>query len=201
MIANHFALIADINHVERVQSVLIINVHAVGTVLQNINYTCRGIFRCGCDRMESERGFINLRMILDILKQIQTKLVQSQVHNGNAGRHIFNINYFFLQAFQLCFTIFKVSLFFFTQKVVVAGCCHINDLHTGFDLCFQVNIFVKRYIRPEIHKLNISVLTTDTVDTTKTLNDTNRIPMNIIVYKIIAILQVLTFRDTVRCNQ
>ena len=42
--------------------------------------------------------------------------------------------------------------------------------------------------------------TSDTVNTSETLNNSHRIPVNIIVYQVIAILQVLTFRDTIGCN-
>ena len=45
------------------------------------------------------------------------------------------------------------------------------------------------------------VLRADTVDTTKSLNDTHRVPMDIVVNQIVAILQVLTLGDTVGSNQ
>ena len=41
------------------------------------------------------------------------------------------------------------------------------------------------------------VLAADTVNSSETLDNANRIPVNVIVHQIVAVLQVLTFGDTV----
>ena len=46
---------------------------------------------------------------------------------------------------------------------------------------------------PKVYKLNLSICTSNTVNSSKTLNNTNRIPVNIVVYQIVTILQILTF--------
>ena len=67
--------------------------------------------------------------------------------------------------------------------------------------CEKRMVVVQRHIRPEIHQLDVLVPTADTVDTAKTLDDSDRIPVDIIVDQIITVLQVLTFGNTVSGNQ
>ena len=45
------------------------------------------------------------------------------------------------------------------------------------------------------------VSASDTVNSSEPLDNANRVPMNVIVDEIVAILQVLTFGNTIGCNQ
>ena len=92
-------------------------------------------------------------------------------------------------------------LFFIGEKIIIAGGGHVHNLHAGFDFRFQVDILVQSNIGPEIDKLNHLVFAADTVNTTEALNNADRIPMNIVIDKIVTILEVLTFGDTVGSNQ
>ena len=92
-------------------------------------------------------------------------------------------------------------LFFVGENIVVARSGHIDDFHSRFNPRFQIDILVKSNIRPEINKLNDLVPAADTVNSPEALNDANRVPMNIIIDKVVAVLQVLTFGDTVCRNQ
>ena len=60
-----------------------------------------------------------------------------------------------------------------------------------------MKVILKRFGWPEVNTTDHLVRRTDTVDTTETLDETNRIPMDIKVNLRISILQVLTFRQTV----
>ncbi len=75
MIADNLTIAADVNHIERVQAVLVINVDTVNAILQNEDHAGRGIFRGRCNRMQAKRCFINIRMLLCVLDQIQPELV------------------------------------------------------------------------------------------------------------------------------
>src|ERR1035438_132355 len=55
--------------------------------------------------------------------------------------------------------------------------------------------------RPEIHQLNSSIHAPDTVYTSETLNNPNRIPMDVIVDEIVAILKILAFGDAISGDQ
>ena len=92
-------------------------------------------------------------------------------------------------------------LFFIGEKIVIAGSGHVHNLHSGFYLRFQIDILIQSNIGPEIDKLDHLVFAANTVNTAKTLNNADRVPMNIVVDKIIAVLEVLTFGDTVGSNQ
>ena len=201
MVTDNLAVIPDINHIEGMQPVLVVDVYAVRAIFQNENDTGRRVLTGRNNRVQTERRFFNIRMVLDIFQQVQTELVEPQIHNGNAGGHILNINNLVLQALQLCFSVFKVGLFVIAEQVIVTRGGHIHDFHTGFNSGFQVDIIVKGHIRPEIHKLNDLVAASDTVNTPEALNDTNRIPVNVVVDEIVAVLQVLTFRNAVGGNQ
>ena len=87
------------------------------------------------------------------------------------------------------------------DEVIVARRGHYAYLHAHFHAVFKVDVIVERQVRPEVHKLNDLVPAPDTVNTPESLDNANRVPVNIVVDAIIAVLQVLTFRNTVRCNQ
>ena len=201
MVTDNLAVIPDINHIEGMQPVLVVNVYAVGAILQNKNDTGRRVLTGRNNRVQTERRFFNIRMVFDVVQQIEPELVEPQIHNGNAGGHILDVNNLVLQAFKLRLSILKVCLFLVTEQVIIARGGHIHDFHPGFNSGFQVDIIVKGHIRPEIHKLNNLVAASDTVNTPETLNDANRIPVNVIVDEIVAVLQVLTFRNAVGGNQ
>ena len=60
-----------------------------------------------------------------------------------------------------------------------------------------MKIILKRFGWPEVNTTDHLVRRTDTVDTTETLDETNRIPMDIEVNLSISILQILAFRQAV----
>ena len=188
MVTDNLAVIPDINHIEGMQPVLVVDVYAVGAILQNENHAGRRVLTGRYNRVQTEGCFFDVRVVLDIFQQVQTELVEPQIHNGNACGHILNINNLVLQALQLCLSVLKVGLFLVTEQIIIARSGHIHDFHTGFNSGFQVDIIVKGHIRPEIHKLNDLVVASDTVNTPETLNDTNRIPVNVVVDEIVAVL-------------
>ena len=103
--------------------------------------------------------------------------------------------------FSCCFAIFQIALFLRIDEVVVTGSGHHRDFHARLYAGFQVDIIVQRHVRPEIHQLNIGVSAADTVDAPEPLDDAHRVPMNVVVNQVVAILQILTFGDTVGRNQ
>ena len=78
-------------------SILIVNVHAVIDVAEDENHALR-VLRTGRDNsVQTFRLFVQIVMGLDIFQQIHSKLIQAKIHNGNAGGHILNINDFLMQ--------------------------------------------------------------------------------------------------------
>ena len=58
------------------QPVLVVNVYAVGAILQNENDTGRRVLTGRYNRVQTERRFFNIRMVLNIFQQVQTELVE-----------------------------------------------------------------------------------------------------------------------------
>ena len=201
IIADDFSVHTDINHIERMDAVLIINVHALVDVLQHEDDALRQLIGSRNNSMETTRLFIHITVVLYIFEQIKAEFIQSQVHNGDARCHILNVYNFILQALELRLSVLKVCLFLVTEQIIIARSGHDRDLHSGFHTVFQIDVLIQIHIRPEVHQLDIPVLATDTVDTPKALDDAHRVPMNIIVYQIVAVLQVLTFRNTICSDQ
>ena len=95
--------------------------------------------------------------------------------------------------------IFKVIHVFgvFIDDVLFASCRYIQQHHTPRDTRFQIDVFIQLHVGPEVDELDLRVFTAKTVNTAKTLNDTYRIPVNVVVDERIAILQVLPLTDAV----
>src|SRR5574344_2269541 len=136
--------------------------------------------------MKPERSTVQLSMPLDVFKQIESKLVQPQVHDGNTGLHFLYVHDLVLQLFELCLAVFKVALLFWVNRVIVAGGGHNRRFHSRLDASFELEVFVEVDVRPEIHELDAGVAAADTVNTPKPLNDTDRIPMDIVVDAVVA---------------
>ena len=75
----------------------------------------------------------------------------------------------------------------------------ISDFHPGFHSDFRL-----MYRQSNVGKSSPAesrCFAADTVNASESLNDSDGIPVNVVVDQIVAVLQVLSFRDTVRCNQ
>ena len=77
------------------------------------------------------------------------------------------------------------------------GIYQFHQRHSVLYTSLQMEIILKRFGWPEVYTTDYLVWRTDTVDTSETLDETNRIPMDIEVNLSISILQVLTFRQAV----
>ena len=134
---------------------------------------------------------------LDVVQQIQPELVQPQVHDGDAGGHILHIHHFLLEPFQLLFAVFQVAFLLWIDQIVIAGGGHNGNLHPGLHTGFQIDVLVQRHIRPEVHQLDHLVFAANAVDAPKTLDNTHRVPVNVVIDQIVAVLQILAFGNTV----
>ena len=96
MVANNLSIVCQIDHVERMQLILTVNINGIVAVLQHKHHARFRQFGTGYHRIQSERCMFNIRMFLDILQEVKPKLVQSQIHDVDTGVHIFNIHHFIL---------------------------------------------------------------------------------------------------------
>ena len=105
-----------------------------------------------------------------------------------------------LQSSQLLFSVGNIVAFG-RENVVVTGGGHIGNHHPVFDPFLEIDVFIEGNIGPIVNQLNGLIDGTDSVDTAKALDNADRIPVNVIVDQIIAILEVLAFGNTIRCDQ
>ena len=179
----------------------VVNVHAVIDISEDENHTGRRILRLSNNGVQTFRCAFNVLVLLHVFEQIKPELVKSQIHDGNAAGHVLNVHDFFLQPLELCAAVFKVAFFFGIDQVIVTGGGHDGDLHAGLHTAFQVDILVEVHIRPEVYELDMVVFAADPVNSSEPLDNANRVPMNVVVDEIVAILQVLTFGNTVGRDQ
>ena len=78
------------------QTVLLIHIDLIVDVFQNKDHTRRGIGRRCNNCVHPKRRMLHIIVFLHIVQQVQPELVQSQVHDGNAARHFFQIDYLIL---------------------------------------------------------------------------------------------------------
>ena len=140
-------------------------------------------------------------MVFGVFHQFHAEFVQAKVGDGYARTHFLQIYDLCLQALQLAAAIFQIALFLRRKQVVIAGGGHNQRLHTGLDPRFQVDVVVQRHIGPEIDELDAVIAAADTVDTPEALHQPHGVPMNVVVHKAIAVLQVLAFGDTVGSDE
>ena len=139
----------------------------------------------------------NVLVSLHIFKQVKPKLIQTKVHDRDTAVHLLNIHDFLLQLLELCLAVFQITFLFRGNKIVVTGRGHYGHLHPCFNTSLQVNVFIKSHIWPEVNQLDNIVLRADSVNTSKALNNAHRVPVDIVVYEIVAVLQVLSLADAV----
>src|SRR6218665_2249927 len=135
-----------------------------------------------------------------MVEQVHAEVVQPQVGDGDAGFQVFQFDHFFLQAAQLLFAVEQVVRLC-AQYVVVAGGADIDHHHSVFNALFEFDVFVQRNIGPVVDQLYAAVGRADAVYPAKALDDAHRVPVDVIVDQVIAVLQVLAFGDAIGANQ
>ena len=98
-------------------------------------------------------------------------------------------------------SIFQIAFFFRVDEIIVASGGHDRNAHTGLHPGLEIDILVQVHVRPEIHKLYLLIPAADAVDAPEALDDAHGVPVDVIVDKVVAVLEVLTFRDAIRSDQ
>ena len=201
MVADDGAIFAQIHHIKRMQQVLPVDIDILVPILQDEDNTRLGMLRTCHHRIHAERRVLYIRILLDVCQQVEAEFIQPQIHDVDAGIHILYVYHFFLKLLELVLAVFQVTLLVLRQQVVIARTGEDGGLHTALYTTFQFDILVQFHIRPVVNQLNNIVSAADTIYTAETLDDADRIPMDIIVDQEITILQVLTLGNAVGGNQ
>ena len=121
------------------------------------------------------------------------ELVETQVSDGHAAVHILQVPYFGLEPLELGLTVLQVALLLREEQVVIAGGDYDKGFHTGPHTGVQVDVVIQLQLR----LVGFVVPAVDAVNAAKTMDKTYWIPVDVIINAIIAVLEVLTLRDTV----
>lgn len=84
---------------------------------------------------------------------------------------------------------------------VFSGSGEVDECHAGLDSVFHVEVGIKILGWPKIYERNSFIARTDPVNPAEALNDADGIPVDVIVDQEVAVLEVLTLRDAVGCDQ
>ncbi len=135
-----------------------------------------------------------------ISDQVHAELVESEVGDADAAAHILQIEYLVLHLAELAFLAEgRIASWVMSSSSAVAR--DVGDLHACLDSVFELDVLVEVHVGPVVDQLDTFVRRADTVDAAKTLDDTHRIPMDVVVDHHVAVLQILPFGDTVRGDQ
>ena len=142
VVAEDLSVFSDIDHVEGVYAIPVIDVDTVIDISEDEESTSRHPFLRWHDGMKPMRQVFDFFVCFHIFQEIHAEFIQPEVHDGDAGAHVFHIDDFFFELFQLFFAIGEIAFLFWRQRIVITGACHDGDLHLRLDACFQLDVFI-----------------------------------------------------------
>ena len=94
-----------------------------------------------------------------------------------------------------------MSLTLWVEDVVVAGGREVGDDHAVLDALLEVDVLVERDVGPEVDELDLRVGRADAVDAAEALDDPHRVPVDVVVDEVVAVLEVLALADAVGADE
>jgi hypothetical protein len=148
-------------------------------------------------------GFERSAIGINVFQEFEAEIVERELSEGDTVAEVFNVEDFILEAKELLVTVTQVLVdevldFRVLENVVLDGGVNVHKGHPSFDAALEVDIFVEVFGGPEVDELDGVIDTTNAVNASEALDDPDRIPVDVIVHEVIAVLQVLAFRDAVR---
>ena len=201
VVTDHFAVLTQVHHVKRMQTILSVDVHALIYIAQHKYHPRRTSLGSRDYGVKSLRSPIAAVVFFHIVQKVEAKLVQSEIHDRDAGVHLLDVHDFFLQPFQLTPTVFQVNRIRLVDRIVIPCGRHDRDLHAGLDPLLEPDVVVESHVRPVIDQLDALVSAAYAVNSPETLDEPHGVPVNIVVDQIIAVLKVLALRNAVGGNQ
>ena len=137
------------------EQVLTTYVDSLVAVLQDEDDTRLCHIVGGNHRMHAEWSVFDIEVLLHVCKQIQSELVQPEIHDIDARVHILNIHHFLLEALQLSLAIVEVSLLLVRNQDVAVACTRdVHTGHTSFYTSLQAQVIVEFDVWPVVDQLN-----------------------------------------------
>ena len=157
MVVNDFALVGKIDHIKRMQQVLTVDVYRIASVLQNEDDTRTNHWGTLYHGTHAHRSVLYIGMLFHVREQVQSKFIESQVHDVDTRIHIFNVHHSFLQPSQLVASVFQISFFVYAKQIIIARSRKYGSLHAALYTSFQLDVFVQLHIRPVVDQLYLLV--------------------------------------------
>ena len=116
------------------------------------------------------------------MQEVGTKVFEREFPECDALFLVLQIEHFVLQPEQLLVTPFEIGfrrILRVGEDIVLTRRRKIDQRHARFYPTLQVDVVVEIGRRPEIDHLDAVVQAADAVDTSETLDQANRIPVNV----------------------
>jgi hypothetical protein len=149
-----------------------------------------------------ERGSVGL----DVFQEFEAEIVERKLGEGDTVPEVFDVEDFVLEAQELPVTVAQVFVdelldLRVLKNVVLEGGGDIHEGHAGFDAVLEVDVLVQVFGGPEVDELDGVTGAANAVNASEALDDSDRIPVDVVVDEVITVLEVLAFRDAVRGDE
>ena len=133
-------------------------------------------------------------------------LAQVDIRERNGAVDILGIDDVIAQRFELASAISKFTVALFAaiggfERAAFARCRVVHQLDAGFDALTQFEISIEFFGWPEVDEFNGIIFRSNSINTTKSLYNSNGIPVDIVINTNITILKVLALTHAVRSNE
>ena len=153
----------------------------------------------GHDRVQALRRGGEVAVLLDVAEQVHAEVVEAKVGDRDAGADVLEFDDFVLEPAELLLAERCVAAFE-REHVVVGGAGEVGDDHAVLDALLEVDVLVQGDVGPEVHELDLRVGRADAVDAAESLDDPHRVPVDVVVDQVVAVLEVLALADDSRCR-
>ena len=129
-------------------------------------------------------------MLRHVTDEIHAEIVEAEIGDGDPGFQVLHLDDFVLKASELFLAVGNF-IGLRVERIVAAGGAGIGDDHAVFHALLEVDVFVERDVWPVVDELDDGVLRADAVDAPEALDDPNRVPVDVVVDEVVAVLEVL----------
>ena len=139
-------------------------------------------------------------MLLDVAEQVHAEVVEAEVGDGDAGADVLELDDLVLEPAELLLAERGVAGLL-GEDVVVGGGGEVGDDHAVLDALLEVDVLVEGDVGPEVDQLDLRVGRADAVDAAEALDDPHRVPVDVVVDEVVAVLEVLALGDAVGADE
>ncbi len=152
------------------------------------------------DRVQALGRGGEVAVLLHVAEQVHAEVVEAEVGDGDARADVLELDDLVLELAELLLAEGGVAGLL-GEDVVVGGGGEVGDHHAVLDALLEVDVLVEGDVGPEVDELDRGVGRPDAVDAAEALDDPHRVPVDVVVDDVVAVLKVLTLRDAVGADE